>query len=584
MAAGLTRINFTGSDASTVSAAFAESLSPSPADTPEGFDATARRYLETLFTTPVNAGFMEATSEQQPSSQLLTNMNYTGLGEIQLTETVVAEYEQKWRGIPIYGARIGVEMTRNKELVNVSGHVAPPVDINPLATLAPTDAYRIVKEIAGVPAYRRLDFADAPQLLFRYDEEKGSWSLAYVFDGVPLAEDDIPGPDGSEEPKARGVVTNIFKIFIDAHSGEEIARIPRIHAAGPVDATGLDVDGNAFNFTALEDTSGRFVLEDPGRRIRTFSMRSNSIDCGSIPIPGEMVSSDTASFDHVGAVIAHVNTTRVYDFFFNMLRRNSVDDRGLPLVSCVDCLDFRRNRLGICLPPDDDALQSVYQNAAWYRDPSDTSTFIKKGVMVYGQVRGNGATFRSFAQSLDVVGHELTHGVTSYTCDLDYEIESGAMNESYSDIFGTAISNAHQNDVNNWNWELGEELFVTHRPFRDLSNPRRFGQPDHMRDFRRLAPGERPSGRNDNGFVHTNSGIHNKAAFNLLTSGVMSWQDVIKLFYLTLTTHGRLVQTSKFADSKAGMLASCQSLFGSAPDLDARKAAITDAFESVGIV
>lgn len=582
MAAGLTRINFTGSDAMTVSADFAARLSASPPGTPEGFDATARRYLETLFTTPVNAGFSEATSEEQSPNQLLTNINYTGLEEIHLTETVVAEYEQKWRGIPIYGARIGVEMTRDKELVNVSGHVAPPVDINPLATLSPLEGYRIVKQIAGVPDYRRLNFADAPQLLFRYDEENNNWSLAYLFDGVPLVEDDSEPGDSSGGPNS-GAVTNIFKVFIDAHSGEEIARIPRIHTLGPVDATGRDVDGNQHNFTALEDNNGQFILEDPGRKIRTFSMKSNSIDCGSIQIPGERVSSSSATFSHVGAVVAHANATRVYDFYFNLLRRNSVDDRGLPLISCVDCLDFRKNRLGMCLPPDDDARQKVYKNAAWYRDTGDPSPFIKKGVMVYGQVKGTGTTFRSFAQSLDVVGHELTHGVTSYTCDLDYVTESGALNESYSDIFGVTISNAHENDVSRWNWELGEELFSDHRPFRDMSNPRSFGQPDHMRDFKRLAPGERPSEQNDVGFVHGNSGIHNKAAFNLFTNGVMPWQDVIKLFYLTLTTHGRLVQTSKFADSKAGMLASCQSLFAARLDFEARKAAIREAFEDVGI-
>ena len=579
MAAGLIRINFSGSDAASFGADFADSLSPAAAGTPEGFDATARRYLETLFTTPVNAGFTDATSEQQPPSQLLTNITYTGLDEIQLTETVVAEYEQKWRGIPIYGARIGVEMTRAKELVNVSGHVAPPVDVNPLATLAPIDAYRIVKEIAGVPGFRRLDFADAPQLLFRYDEEKNSWSLAYLFDSVPIPDDAQP-----QDSSGNAVVTNIYKVFLDAHSGEELARIPLIHSAGPVDATGRDVDGNNHGFTALQDSSGRFVLEDPGRKIRTFSMKFNSIDCGSIRIPGEAVTSDAASFSHVGAVIAHVNATRVFDFYFNLLRRNSLDDRGLPLVSCVDCLDFRRNVLGVCLPPDQDAQQKVYQNAAFYRDPGDPSPFIRNGVMVYGQVRGTGSTFRSFAQSLDVVGHELTHGVTSYTSDLEYVTESGALNESYSDIIGVAISNAHENDVSRWNWELGEELFTSHLPFRDLSDPPRFDQPDHMRDFRKLPPNVPPSGRNDVGFVHTNSGIHNKAAFNLFTSGVMPWQDVVKLFYLTLTTHGRLAPTSKFADSRAGMLASCQSLFAATPNFNQRKAAIQQAFDDVGIL
>jgi bacillolysin/neutral peptidase B len=189
-----------------------------------------------------------------------------------------------------------------------------------------------------------------------------------------------------------------------------------------------------------------------------------------------------------------------------------------------------------------------------------------------------------------VVAHEIIHGLTDHTARLKYEVESGALNESYSDIFGIIISNFGEPDVSQWNWELGEDLDVTGIPLRDLSDPTRRGQPAHMRDFKRLAPGEVPDRkRNDFGFVHRNSGIHNKAAHNLLTarkpdgSFMFTPREVSALFSVALTQI--LSRTSGFSDSRAAVELVARSLFRNDPPATRRAKldAIAKGFDAVGI-
>ena len=175
--------------------------------------------------------------------------------------------------------------------------------------------------------------------------------------------------------------------------------------------------------------------------------------------------------------------------------------------------------------------------------------------MVYGQKKA-GRALRSYAAALDVVAHEICHGLTDRTARLQYQGMTGAMNESLSDIFGIIISNFDQPHIKKWNWQMGEDLTESGVPLRDLSDPPKFRQPDHMNDFVQTTA--------DFGGVHTNSGIHNKAAFNILTTpapgGGMLFdaQTVIQLFYLTLTQH--LSRTSGFQDSRRGMDLSARSL------------------------
>ncbi|HEY0556213.1 MAG TPA: M4 family metallopeptidase, partial [Thermoanaerobaculia bacterium] len=172
--------------------------------------------------------------------------------------------------------------------------------------------------------------------------------------------------------------------------------------------------------------------------------------------------------------------------------------------------------------------------------------------------------------------------VTEATARLDYFGETGALNESYSDIFGVLIANFGQPDVGRWDWRIGEDLDGSGIPLRDLSDPPKCGQPGHMKDFRELPF----TAEGDWGGVHANSGIHNRAFFNLITAksagaALFDPGTVARLFYLTLTE--QLSRTSGFADSRRGLELVARSLFRVDPGRTGKLAAIAEAFDDVGL-
>jgi len=133
--------------------------------------------------------------------------------------------------------------------------------------------------------------------------------------------------------------------------------------------------------------------------------------------------------------------------------------------------------------------------------------------MAYGD--GDGTTFIAFSGDLDVVGHELSHGVTEATSGLIYQNESGALNESFSDMMGTAIEYSYYGANYSGLWTLGEDIGPDGSPYadglRNLADPTVFGDPSHYAD--------RYTGTSDNGGVHTNSSISNHWFYRLVEGG-----------------------------------------------------------------
>lgn len=244
-----------------------------------------------------------------------------------------------------------------------------------------------------------------------------------------------------------------------------------------------------------------------------------------------------------------------------VLMRNNIDNKGGTLVSVI-------NNVVVADSPDG----KQWFNAFW--DGKE---------MVYGQVLYEGR-LRSLAASLDVVAHEFFHGVTEKTALLVYELESGAMNESYSDIFGTLISNYPEADWGKWNWLVGDGLSSETEAFRSMQDPAKFGQPKYMKDYRNLPNTQ----AGDWGGVHTNSGIHNFAAYNVMVAKaakkyVFKPEEVAAIFYITVSQH--LSRQSSFADSRRGCVIAAQSLFRKLPpaQLKKRVKAIEAAFSKAGI-
>ena len=300
-------------------------------------------------------------------------------------------------------------------------------------------------------------------------------------------------------------------------------------------------------------------MHDVERNVHThdFAFRDASVNFDRLP--GVYAKTPPEPWDPA-AVSAHANSEEVIDFLNAILGRDGLDGFGGKAVSTVNCTWFGET----------DRVTREWPQAA--RVP---------GQMIYGQRMVDGV-LRSYAASLEVVAHELLHGLTEHTARLEYKFEPGALNESYSDIFGLIVANRHEPDISQWDWEIGEDLSATGLPMRDLSDPERFNQPAHMDDYRHL-PEEV-----DHGGVHTNSGIHNKAAFNILDSNLLvaghlfTADEVSRIFYMTLVGH--LSRTSDFVDSRRGAILSARSMFERDPQRGLKIAAIEKAFDDVGIV
>jgi bacillolysin len=201
-----------------------------------------------------------------------------------------------------------------------------------------------------------------------------------------------------------------------------------------------------------------------------------------------------------------------------------------------------------------------------------------------GKPKTRGGGLESYARFLDVIAHELTHGVTETTSNLDYRDESGASNESFSDIFGVMVANwypGEPNPLSSWNWETGSGLGAGGGPLRDMSDPTKTGHPDHWKDRVHIGTAF------DNRCVHFNSNIDNKAAYNLFTAvdaggtPLLSPAETGLLYYLTAT---RLPRRAAFKDCLRVLRSVAATYFRGDPATSgAVRDAIDRAYANVGI-
>jgi Zn-dependent metalloprotease len=219
-----------------------------------------------------------------------------------------------------------------------------------------------------------------------------------------------------------------------------------------------------------------------------------------------------------------------YNFYFNTHGRDSIDGAGMELIATVRyCPDY---------------ANCPYRNAFWNGEQ-----------MVFGD---------GFAAADDVVAHELTHGVTEDESQLFYIMQSGAINESLSDVWGELIDqwNGTGTDTANVKWLMGEDVPKI-GAIRSMKNPPAFGHPDSMLSSRYYC------GLKDNGGVHRNSGVNNKAAylltdgdtFNGYTINGLGIERVAKLYYEVQTN--RLTSASDHQDLADALYQGCLDLVGS---------------------
>jgi thermolysin len=368
------------------------------------------------------------------------------------------------------------------------------------------------------------------------------------------------------------------RYFVDARSGAiALIRDETKHEVG----TGVGVFGSPKKISTSA-FAGTFVAVDELRPpvLNTYNMRGNPTALelllnGLRPLFTSDLASDADNQWTDGAAVdAHVYAGWTYDYYFKRFQRMGLDNNNLQILSFVHPVnraDFATN--GPLFP-------DLFVNAF----------YAGNGVMVYGEglppgVTIGGQSYDYFSGALDVVAHELTHGVTDYTSQLDYQGESGALNEAFSDMMGTSVEFFFQppgTGRGQADYLLGEDI-AQPGGNRSMSNPMAFGDPDHYSN--------RYIGPDDNGGVHTNSGIANNAFYLAIeggtnrTSGLSvqgvgaaNREQIEKVFYRAFIL---LPSNATFSTARAATIQTARDLYGIGSNAER---AVTQAWTAVGVL
>lgn len=317
-----------------------------------------------------------------------------------------------------------------------------------------------------------------------------------------------------------------------------------------VQGSGAGVNGTFWTFPVWSANGGYYLIDttkpsyrqgtdpvtNPQGVIAVFDLFNRPLKSA---VPELSFSTTPNQWESGDAVSALVNLGFTYDCFLNVFQRNGISGKGGNLFAVV--------RSG--------GLANAQYHTA-------------QGIMEFGDAE-------PYAGSLDVVAHELTHGVTASSARLVYRGQSGALNEAFSDIFGEFVENYA---YGTHDWLLGSALSS---PARDMKEPGRLTfwrglpYPSSQSQYVNLPFDE------DNGGVHVNSSIINRA-FYLLAEGLpnsIGLLDAASVFYRCLTVH--LQPQSQFIDCRLGCLAAAAVLF---PQDPSKVTAVGEAFDAVGIV
>jgi thermolysin len=470
---------------------------------------------------------------------------------------------QYYRGVRVFGANL-TRQSGAGTTISLFGSVYDNVDLDTTPTLSGETAMAIVGRLAGAEPRD----ADAVELVV------------------------LPRPTGGYALAYRGRVrttTDLGVYFVDAHDGRLLLQYSELKTQSAV-GRARGVLGDTKKISA-ERRSGLYVAVDrlrppggPGNSefggISTFDMQGNLARINPIlrgDISGESdLARDTDNDWTVGQVVdAQVYAGWVTDYLFKRFGRAGLDNRYIEIWSFVNPVRL-----------DDFATAPAEIRGLFYVNAS----YVGNGNMIYGvglptNVTLGGQRWVNLAGALDVVAHELIHGLTEFTSDLVYMNESGALNEAISDILGTAIEFFFQTPGSGSmqaDYLIGEDV-VTPGGLRSLADPRAYGLPDHY--------SRRVLGPADFGGVHTNSAIPAHAYFLAVEGGTnrtsgLSVQGVgranreqmERVFYRAFAQ--LMPANTNFSQARAITIQAARDLYGAG---SAPERAVIQAWTAVGV-
>ena len=472
-----------------------------------------------------------------------------------LPERRHARYAQTHRGVPVIGGDLAVQVA-GTDVVSVFGTLYEGIDLDGTPALSADRAMELVERLSG----QALGPLNPPELGV-LPLDTGGFALVYT---VP-------------------VFTESDRIVysIDAQTGAVVQARSELQTQSAV-GRGKGVLGDDKKMS-VRSAGGQFVGDDLLRppALATFDAKGDlsralSLLNGALPLrDSDLVSDSDNDWTDGPAVDAHAYAGYTYDFYYRRFGRRGLDGNDLPLRSIVHPVrlsDFSRYSSGVI---------NVYFANAFYAG---------NGAMLYGEGLPPGETiggqhFEPFSGALDVVAHELTHGVTQYTSRLNYQGESGALNESFSDMMGTSAEfffHPPGSGPLKADYLLAEDI-TSPGAVRAMDDPRRFGQPDHY--------SARYQGPLDNGGVHVNCSIPNQVYYLAIeggrnrTSGLSvpgvggaSREQIEKVMYRAFTL--MMPAAANFAVARLVTVQSARDLYGAD---SAAERAVSAAWTAVGV-
>jgi len=457
---------------------------------------------------------------------------------------------QLYRGVPVWGGELAVQSDAAGPLT-VFGSYYEGIDLDIAPRLRPADAAAMVGRRGGHPFGRQ----GGPELMVLPLRE-GGFRLVYrlraVFAAPPFT---------------------IRQSFYDASSGGLVLEYDDLQTQAAGVGTGVLGDREKMSVTqangtwqsndklrppAISTYDFRFDLE------RFYEFATSDAPASQLFRPSDLGTDDDNVWTDGALVDAHVFAGFTYDYYYKRFGRHGLDNADITIHSVTHAL--RREDWRTWWP--------WLANAAYLGD----------GIMFYGDglpwnVTIDGQHVNYMAGALDVVAHELTHGVTDYSSRLVYLDESGALNESFSDIMGSAVEFMFQ--PQKADYLCGEDV-ITPGGSRSMQNPTAYGDPDYYP--------ERRLGSADNGYVHSNSGISNHAYYLAIEGGrhrlgtvvqgvgAANREQIEASFYRGFTAF--LTPNATFHDARVATLQAGRELYGS--DSPAVRA-LSEAWNAVGV-
>ena len=466
----------------------------------------------------------------------------------------VARFDQFYRGVRVIGGEL-VRQEANGQTLSVFGAVYPGIALDAAPALSADDAADVVAGLTGV----RLPAARAPELVV-LPLDAGGFALAW---------------------RARVMTpSDLVVYFIDARSGDVVLQYSNLETAI---GTGKGVWDDPKKISTTQ-RNGTYLAQDGMRptAISTYDMKGNRTRLEQIingqvkPADSDYAADGDNDWTDPAAVDAHAYAGWTYDYWYARFNRQGLDNRNKAMLSFVHPVkreDYASQPASV--------INLYYLNAFYAGD----------GLMVYGEGLPQNATaggykWTYFSGALDVVGHELAHGITDYSSNLIYRNESGALNEAFSDILGAGVEFYYQPAGSGYmkaDYLVGEDLTSPIGGFRSMANPAAFGDPDHY--------SKRYTGTADNGGVHHNSGIINHAFYLAVEGGVnrtsglsvtgvgaANRDKMEKVFYRAFTQ--MLPSNATFSLARAATLQAARDLYGSGSDAER---ALIQAWTAVGV-